>query len=118
MVLKWRTAPALPRQVVGRRGMFGGRTTPANPGRRGSRDSAQTANMVLLVTQIETRPGWADRPARASGRLGVSGTLRRCEMQQRLAADLRIIRDQHIKVVDQTSLEALVSDHTLQAVGG
>ena len=26
------------------------------PGRRGSRDSGQTANMLLVVVQIETRP--------------------------------------------------------------
>ena len=43
-------------QVAGRRGRFGGRTTPANPSRRCSRDSGQTANMVLLVVQIETGP--------------------------------------------------------------
>ena len=48
--------PAWPNksQVAGRRGRLGGRTTPADPGRRGSRDNGQAANMVLLVVQIET----------------------------------------------------------------
>jgi hypothetical protein len=35
---------------------FCGTATPASPDRRGSRDSGQTANMVLAVVQIETRP--------------------------------------------------------------
>jgi hypothetical protein len=55
-VWKWRIVPPLPRQEAGRRGRFEGRTTPAKPSRRGSRDSGQTANTALAAVQIETGP--------------------------------------------------------------
>ena len=54
--------PALPvRQPVGVASL--GTNHAGQPGRRGSRDSGQTANMVLAVVQIETVPvsGSADR---------------------------------------------------------
>jgi hypothetical protein len=54
--LKWRTAPTLPPSGSRSAWQVLGQTTPANPSRRGSRDSGQNANMVLLVVQIETRP--------------------------------------------------------------
>ena len=52
---------------------FWGTATPANPGRRGSRDSGQTANIVLVVVQIETCPpeqriGAAAEPRHQLGR--------------------------------------------------
>ena len=72
--LKWRTALPCP---SGSRSAWQvwGTATPANPGRRGSRGSGQTANMVLLVIQIETctpeqRIGAAAEPRHQLGRTG------------------------------------------------
>ena len=48
--------PPLPRQEAGRRGRFGGRTTPANPAAEVPGTAARPTNMALLVIQIETGP--------------------------------------------------------------